>query len=431
MNIQSTAHSLLSFIRQCPSPYHTIQTSAAILRQAGFTELYWNAPWQLEKNHMYFIRTYDSALFAFTVGSRPRTHLRIAASHTDFPCLRVKPSAVMTQHGYGKLNVEIYGGMIRESWLDRPLSLAGKVVTAGSDVFHPNVHIIDMARPLMTIPRLAIHMNRKTNDGVALNPQKDMLPLMALDQSSAETDASFFLSFLAEKCRCRAADILSYELSLYPAEDGCLLGLHEEMISSPRLDNLTSVYASLSGITGSAAADGINLIALFDNEEVGSRTKQGAASWLLPQLLQAIYTNLGYTQEDYRMDQAGAFILSIDVAHAMHPNMPEKCDPTNIPVLGRGIALKTACSQSYAGDAEAVAVITALCQKHQIPYQHFVNRSDMPGGSTLGSLLSSFLPVRTMDIGIPILAMHSARELMGTADQQYLTALIQEFFKEQ
>lgn len=420
-----TLHQLLQFIQHATSPYHTVQSCIDILEAAHFSPLALGTPWHLLPNHAYYVPIYGSTLIAFTVGANPRHHLRIAAAHTDFPCLRVKPSAAITTNVYGKLNTEIYGGMIRESWLDRPLSLAGKVALRGQDPFHPEVQFIDIRRPILTIPRLAIHMNPKTNDGITLNPQKDMLPLMTLD---TQQSPSFFTDFLAEICNRSPEDILSYELTVYPVEEGCIMGLHNEFISSPRLDNLTSVYACLTGLTAPDTPEGIHVIALFDNEEVGSHTKQGAASQILPQVLTTIYESLGYTAAQCHEDESQAFILSIDVAHAMHPNVPEKCDPTNMPILGQGIAIKTACSQSYAGDAEAVAILTALCQSAHIPYQYFVNRSDMRGGSTIGSLLSAQLPIRTMDIGIPILSMHSARELMGATDQGALQRLTAAFF---
>lgn len=417
---------LLKFIAQAVSPYHTVKASIAMLKAAGFQELRSNEPWQIQPQHSYYISVYDSSLVAFTVGANPRANLRIAAAHTDFPCLRVKPAAAMAQHGYGKLNVELYGGMIRESWLDRPLSLAGKVVMHGHDPFNPSVSLMDASRPILTIPRLAIHMNSHVNDGVALNPQKDMLPLMTL--TGQDTEPDYFLTFLADACSCQKQDILSYDLTVYPWEQGCLMGLHNELISSPRLDNLTSVYACMDSLIQTKGQDGLHMAVLFDNEEVGSRTKQGALSLLFPSLLESIYEALSYTRQDFRIDLSKAFVLSADVAHAMHPNVPEKCDPTNMPILGQGVALKMAASQSYASDAEATATIIDLCRSAHIPYQHFVNRSDMRGGSTIGSLLSSHLPVRTMDIGIPILAMHSARELMGTADQASLHRLISAFF---
>lgn len=300
MPISNTPQSMLQFIQHAVSPYHTVQSSMQALETAHFSPLVWGMPWHLLPNHAYYVPIYGSTLIAFTVGADPRRHLRIATAHTDFPCLRVKPAAAMTTHTYGKLNTEIYGGMIRESWLDRPLSLAGKIALRGSDPFHPAVRLFDARRPLLTIPRLAIHMNPKTNEGVALNPQKDMLPLMTLD---GKQPASFLMDFLADACQCAPADILSYELTVYPTETGCLMGWHDEFISSPRLDNLTSVYACLTGLTAPAAPAGIQVIALFDNEEVGSHTKQGAASQILPQVLETIYESLGYTAAQCREDK--------------------------------------------------------------------------------------------------------------------------------
>ena len=427
MDILDSTSDLLEFLGKSTSPYHTVAAAAHTLSTAGFVELCADEPWELEAFGKYFVRIYDSSLIAFRVGSSPRGAIRVAASHTDFPCLRVKPAASVSQRGYGKVNVEIYGGMIRSSWVDRPLSLSGKVVLRGTDPFQPVVRLIDARRPLMTIPHLAIHMNRQMNEGVELNPQKDMLPLMTM-LGDAKEDGEFFLDFLAEECSCEKKDILSYELTAYPTEKGCRLGLKEEFISSPRLDNLTSVKACLDGIIQGTRQEGLQVAALFDNEEVGSHTKQGAGSLVLPQLLQRIYEALGFSQEDYQIDVAKGFMLSLDVAHALHPNVPEKNDITNFPVLNGGVTLKIACSQAYAGDAEAVAIVTALCQDGNIPYQYFVNRSDLKGGSTLGSILSANLPLRTMDIGVPLLAMHSARETMGVQDQEALERLVRHFF---
>jgi len=317
--------------------------------------------------------------------------------------------------------------MIRSTWLDRPLSLAGKIVLRSDDAYNPDVRYVDARRPLLTIPHLAIHMNPSVNDGEKLNPQKDMLPLFT-QFGSTPTDDSFFPEFLADEFSLPAEDILSYELTVYPAEPPYLLGRNNEFISSSRLDNQTSVYACLMGLLNGTSTDGLNLIALFDNEEVGSQTKQGADSHVLPDILRRIYHAFGLTDDDFSADLARAFMLSVDVAHAIHPNVPEKCDVTNQPVMGCGVALKIASSQRYAGDAAAVAVVKSLCRENDIPYQVFMNRSDIPGGSTLGSLLSANLPLRAMDIGIPITAMHSCRELMGAADQESLVRLIRAFF---
>lgn len=421
---------LLTFISRCTSPYHTVAAAKALLDEAGFTALSpEEAPWHLQANRAYYVPVYGSSLIAFRTGRDIRRQLRIGAAHTDFPCLRIKHNPEIREKGSLKVNAEVYGGLLRESWLDRPLSLAGAVALETSDPFRPNIRLIDMEKPLLTIPRLAIHMNRKANQGIELNPQKDLLPVMGLD--GKDVTKHFFLDFLSERCRCLPEAILSYELSIYPTEKGCRLGWHDEFVSSPRLDNLTSVLAALTGLVQAAEADGLNVVALFDNEEVGSRTKQGADSVVLPAILRRIYGAFDRTDDELSADVSKGFMLSVDVAHAIHPNVPEKCDVTNQPQMGRGIALKIAGSQSYAGDAAAVAVVKGLCRKADIPHQIFMNRSDLPGGSTLGSLLSSHLPIRTMDVGIPITAMHSCRELMGAADQDSLNRLMTAFFSRQ
>lgn len=427
MDDVKVAEDLLKFIDFSVSPFHAVKASEDILKKAGFSELLATKEWQLKPGGKYFTQVYGSTLIAFTVGENPRARLRIAAAHTDFPCLRIKPAASLAENGYGKLNVEVYGGMILNTWLDRPLSVAGKVVLAGKDAFSPKTKYIDIKRPLLTIPNLAIHMNRKVNEGVELNRQKDMLPLATMLPKELK-DTDFFADLLAKELACEKEEILSYELTVYPTENGCVFGFAEEFISSPRLDNLTAVKGCLDGLLEGKCPDGINIIALFDNEEVGSRTKQGAGSLVLPQIIERIYETLGYSRRAYFADIAGGFMLSVDVAHAMHPNMPEKNDITNKPILNGGVALKVAASQSYAGDAEAVAVIRGLCQEAELSYQYFVNRSDITGGSTLGSIASSLLPMRTMDIGIPILAMHSARETMGLKDQTTLKKLLCVFF---
>lgn len=426
---------LLDFVAECPTPFHTVQASAMRLRLAGFRELSLTDSWQIERGGKYFVTVYDSTLLAFVVGESDG-QLRMAAAHTDFPCFRLKPQAGMVKEKCGLLNVEKYGGLILRTWLDRPLSLAGKIVVRGEDAFNPEIRLVDFQRPLVTIPSLAIHMDREVNDEGKLNVQTDMLPLAAafggVESLEADADAkTFFVDWLAEELGTAVEDILSYELSLYPVEHGCTVGLHEEMVSSPRLDNLTSVKACLDGICGAAeTGTGIRLIALFDNEEVGSCTKQGAASAVLMQVLERLYTALGKSQEELLRDIAAGFLLSVDVAHAVHPNYADKADPAVRPVMGAGLTLKQACSQSYAGDAEAVAVVRGLCESQGIKWQQFVNRSDSRGGSTLGSLASALVPMRTMDIGVPILAMHSVRETMAGADQEALSKLLQVFMSD-
>lgn len=430
VNSLDTANELIDFISQSPSPAHVVDTSEMRLMKSGFEKLFMDKQWKLRAGGKYFISVYGTALLAFTIGNE-RGQLRMAAAHTDFPCFRLKPSAGITKDGYGSLNVESYGGLMLRTWLDRPLSLAGRVAIRGADPFNPEIRLVDFAQPILTIPSLAIHMDREVNDKGELNPQKDMLPVAALFGRNAETDgADFLLEWIASGLGVSSRDILSYELSTYPWEKGLVMGLSREFISSPRLDNLTSVMACLEGICSSVPERGIHLIALFDNEETGSHTKQGAGSMILETALKRMYKAMGYSDEDRWSDTASGFLLSVDVAHGLHPNHSDKCDPTNRPILGDGVVLKQAASQAYAGDTEAIAVIRGLCEAHDIPFQTFVNRSDIRGGSTLGSIASTMVPIRTMDIGVPILAMHSARELMGREDQRALTRLLQVFFEQ-
>lgn len=416
---------LLTFITEAPSPYHTARAGEALLSAAGFSPLAWGKPWLLAPGGRYYTKAFGSSLLAFTVGSNSQRGLRIAAAHTDFPGFRVKTSAGLAKDGYGLVNVEPYGGLMLSSWLDRPLSLAGQIVLRGKDAFSPEVCLFDFARPLLTIPRLAIHLDRKANEGEKLDRQTSMTPVAALLEK--EIGDEFFLEKLAREIGHKPEDILSYDLNVYLAESGALLGLDGEFVSAPRLDNLTSVHACLSALAGQTAENGVRVVALFDHEEVGSRTKQGADSSLLPHLLEAIYRGLELDADDLADDLAQGFLLSVDAAHGLHPNYEDKADPTNRPRLGQGLVVKRAASQSYAGDAASSAIISALCAEHEIPCQTFANRSDIPGGSTLGSMASARLGVRAQDVGVPLLAMHSARELMAVSDQDALTRLLSAF----
>lgn len=411
---------LQTFIHHSPSPCHVVQNAQAFLRQHSFTELAPGESWQLVPGGRYFVPAYHTTLFAFTIGDAPGP-LRMAAAHTDFPCFHLKPDPIMHCENYHTCNVEPYGGMILRTWLDRPLGLAGRVALRGTDAFHPVTVPVDFGRPMLTIPSLAIHMDRKVNTEGKLNPQTGLTPLAALGGS----DDVCWPELLAKEVQSKACDILSYELMTYPFEEGCTFGPHDELFSSPRLDNLTSVWACLQGLCQACAAEapaGVRLIALFDNEEVGSRTKQGAGSYLLRDVLQRIYRSLG-TAATLETAMADGFLLSMDVAHGLHPNHTDVSDPAVRPLLGKGVVLKQAASQAYAGDAEAIAIVRALACEKDIPVQDFVNRNDIRGGSTLGSIASAIVPVRTMDVGVPILAMHSARETMATADEASLIEL--------
>ena len=420
------------YIESSTSPYHTVEESYRRLEDQGFTPLSMDEEWNLTEGD-YVIDVYGTTLVAFHIGKDPRGSLRITSAHTDFPGFRVKPNPMITDKGYGKLNVESYGGLIQYTWFDRPLSLAGVVVTKGEGL-DVETHYVDIAKPVATIPSLAIHMNRTVNEKAVFNKQKEMLPLLLMRGvgTEYEEDKTLLNWLLAEEIGCEPKDILSYELTVYNTDSVETVGFDAEFISAPRLDNLTSCYACLQGILSAKEqqATGIRMAFLFDHEEVGSRTKQGGASLLLPNVVRRVYRALGLSEEACDADIAKGFMISSDVAHGYHPNYGEKNDITNYPTLNGGVVLKIASSQSYAGDAVAQAIVTDLCETHGIKHQIYVNRSDIPGGSTVGSISSAQLVMRTMDVGLPLLAMHSARELMGTYDQIELNRLLTVFLGE-
>lgn len=426
--MREAAQALMDQIGESTSPFMAVEYVKKELAEAGFEELALNESWSLQAGGRYFVPAYDRTLFAFTVGEKKAEHqnIRIAASHTDFPCFRVKPSPEITAFGCRKLNVEPYGGMIRSTWMDRPLSLSGKVALRSDDPFRPETVLVDFNRPVLTIPNLAIHMNRSVNDGATLDPQKDMLPFA--DLTGQPADEKFFLKALAKEIGREPEDILDYEMFLYQYEKGAFVGFEETMLSCPRLDNITSVRACVQGLLKGSRKDGLNVIALFDNEEVGSNSKQGAASALLPFLLERIYAAFGSSREQLLTDLPDGFFLSLDVAHAVHPNAPEKADIINRPVMGGGVTIKISSSQSYANDCETVAIAQSLCEKAGIPCQRFLNNSSQRGGGTLGSIASAGLPMKTMDVGVAMLAMHSARELMGMKDQWAVERLVEQLF---
>ena len=421
--VQRCAEELIDFIDAAGSPYHVVEKCNELLGPVPLFEKK-----GLHEGQIYCFPLYHTGTVFVAIGKNARkAPLRVACAHTDFPCLRIKPNPIIREHGYGKLNVEVYGGLIRNTWMDRPLSIAGAVALRGKHPFTPKLQLVDVRRPLMIAPNLAIHMNRKVNEGVELKPQKDLLPLFFQNGDGDEDDTKKLLVLLAEELGVSMEDILSYDLNTYPYERGCLLGCDNVFLSAPRLDNLSSVKACVDALHA-WNGEGIRIVALFDNEEVGSRTKQGAGSTALAILLERVCWKMGLDREEYLKKVMEGFCLSVDVAHALHPNAPEKADPTNQPVLGGGTVLKVAANQSYAGDPEAFAVIAGLCEREGIPYQVFTNHSDAAGGATLGSILSAQLPMRTMDIGVPILGMHSARETMGACDQFILTRLLTSFF---
>lgn len=420
---------LIDQLKYGVSPFHSVAAAEHTLTEAGFLPLSYDKPWNLEKGKKYVMNHHGTALFAFTVGEdfSPGGMLRMAAAHTDYPYLRIKPNADFLTEGYAQVNVEVYGGPVLNTWFDRPLGVAGRVVLRSGDVFHPKTVLYRSERPILIIPNLAIHMNREVNKGVEIKNQVDLMPIADM-LFGEQKDTAYFLNFLAEELQVDKKDILDFELNTYCVEEPAFVGVKNTLLSSPRLDNQTSVAALLLSIMEAERRDGVNLIALFDHEEIGNTSKQGAASILLHDMVKRIYGLLGCSMEETERALYSAMLLSVDVAHALHPNHKEKMDITNRPVLGKGFCVKEACSQSYATDAKAVAIVCQLCEKHKIPFQRFVNRSDVRGGGTLGAVASTLVPVKTVDIGIPLLAMHSARELMGREDFDALVQVVTHFF---
>jgi aspartyl aminopeptidase len=421
---------LFELLEKGVSPVQAVSTCEKRLFEAGFKKLGYEESWNLQAGGKYYVNHHHTTLFAFTVGKDWKLGaapgVRIAAAHTDYPCFRIKPSCDVTKSSYAQVNIEGYGGAILNTWLDRPLSVAGRIAVRGKNPFTPDVREFVSEKNLFTIPNLAIHMNRDVNKGVELNKQTDMLPVLALIPEE-EKQCDYFLSFLSEELAVKKEDILDFELTVYCNEKPEFVGLHDEFISSPRLDNLNSCAALVSALIDGKREEGVNLIALFDHEEIGSRSKQGAASILLHDMVLRILKGIG-REETAEQDLYQSMIISADVAHGLHPNYEGKMDITNKPVLGKGFCIKEASSQSYATDCEAIAIVQQICDAAGIPYQKFVNRSDMAGGGTLGAIASALLPVKTVDVGIPILAMHSARELMAAADQQSLKDMVEHFF---
>ena len=422
---------LLQFINKAVSPYHAVKESVRMLEEAGFTKLTLAEDWYVVPGGKYYVVFHDTSLVAFRYGSKFefRESFRIAGAHTDFPCLKIKPNPDMAEEGYAKVNVEIYGGVTLNTWLDRPLSVAGKVALKSDDIFKPVITYIDIKKPIFIIPNIAIHLNRDLNKGMELNKQTDMIPIAGMIKEKAE-DKNYFIKYLATYLETDVENILDYDLTVYNCEEGRIVGIEDDFIAAPRLDNMTSVLALVTGIAECQMEHGIQAIALFDHEEIGSSTKQGAGSLMLTHILEKAHMSIGNNHMNYIEAMADSMLLSVDVAHAYHPNQTGKYDPTNKAVLNSGISIKEAANQSYATDCEAIAIIQQMCNHYQIPYKKFANRSDAGSGSTLGSIASSMLPVKTVDIGVPLLAMHSAMELMGADDQKSLVDVMKAYFCE-
>lgn len=419
------AKELLDFIDRSPSCFHVIKNVGELLTAAGFARVKETEEWHLESGKGYFVTRNDSSLIAFRL---PQTEqpmgFHIAASHSDSPSFKVKekPESAVEEH-YIRLNTEKYGGMILSTWLDRPLSVAGRIAVRGENGIVTKTVNVD--KDLLVIPNVAIHMNREMNNGVAYHPQTDMLPLFA-DGSGKQT----LLKTVAEAADVEEDSVLGQDLFLYTREKGKFIGADGEFLLAPRLDDLQCVFASVKAFSACAPKQYISVCAVFDNEEVGSGTGQGADSTFLEDTLQRIGEAAGLTGSGYLRLLAGSFLISADNAHAVHPNHPEKADPTNRPYLNGGIVIKYHGSQKYMTDAVSAARLKELCGRAGVPYQTYANHSDIAGGSTLGNISSAHVSVSGADIGLPQLAMHSAVETAGAKDTQYAVCLFREFFGE-
>ena len=417
-----TTEKLLDFIEKSPTAFQAVDEMQKRLTENGFEVLSEKEYWKLIPGGKYLVTRNNSALIAFCIPEKESRVFHIMASHSDSPSFKIKENPeIKVDNSYVKLNVEKYGGMLMAPWFDRPLSVAGRVIIRRNGGLKEK--LINIKRDLVMIPNLAIHMNREANNGVSYNPQKDLQPLFAV----GNTDRTL-LEIIAEQTVVKKEDIISHDLFLYNRMPGTIWGADKEFVSSARLDDLQCAFASMEGLLRAQNHESIAVHCVMDNEEVGSGTKQGAASTFLKDTLLRINMGLGRTYEEYLMTLAGSFMVSADNAHALHPNYTDKTDPTNHPVLNKGIVIKFNANQKYCTDAVSAAIFKELCTKAGVPYQTFVNRSDIAGGSTLGNISNTQVPMNTVDIGLPQLAMHSPYETAGVKDTEYLVRAAEELF---
>lgn len=418
-----TAGQLFSFIQASPSPFHAVANMKRELDAHGYAQLLEGEEWRLEEEGKYYVIRNGSALIAFRIPKRDFSGFQIMASHSDSPSFKIKENPEMDVEGhYVKLNVEKYGGMLCAPWFDRPLSVAGRVIV--KDGSRLVTRLVNIDRDLCMIPNLAIHMNREANEGYKYNVQKDMLPLYGCGGSGG-----MFMEDIARAAGVAQEDMIGSDLFLYNRMEGSIWGAQEEFISIGRLDDLQCAFASLQAFLEADGGESIPVHCVYDNEEVGSGTKQGAGSTFLLDTLLRINEGLGRSPGQYRQALASSFMLSADNAHGVHPNYPEKACPTNRPYLNEGIVIKYSANQKYTTDGMAAAVFTQICERAGVPVQKFLNRSDILGGSTLGNISGTQVALNSVDIGLAQLAMHSPYETGGIKDTDYLIAAAKEFFR--
>ncbi|MBD9073699.1 MAG: M18 family aminopeptidase [Prevotella sp.] len=428
---------LLSFLDASPVNFLAVKNLTEELQQHGYRRIdTTEALGTVKAGDKFFVTKNDSSIYAFQIGRKPlaETGFHMICAHCDSPTFRIKPHAeIDCEGGIVKLNTEVYGGPIMSTWFDRPLTLAGRVIVKSKDVMTPTTLLLHVKRPLLQISNLAIHFNRQVNDGVKLSRQKDVLPILGIINDELEKGnllMNIILEELNKQQTVAREDILDFDLYLADATPACTFGAHNELISSGRLDDLSMCFAGLEALLASQPTDTTQVLAIFDNEETGSQTKQGAGSPFLSYMLKRIALAQGGTEEAYYQAVERAFMISADNAHAWHPNYSEKYDPTNHPMLGGGPVIKFNAAQKYASDAYSASVFAGLCKKAGVPCQRFVNHSDVAGGSTLGNILASSIPLRGVDMGNAILAMHSCRETGSTADHEFCVKVFTQFYQE-
>lgn len=432
---------MMEFIWNSPSCFHAVNNFALGLKAKGFSELPESEKWNISAGGKYFVRRNNSSIIAFTVPESGKfSRFSVTASHSDSPSFKIKENQEINAEGcYVKLNVERYGGMLCAPWFDRPLSVAGRVICRrkDSDKISFEERLVDVDRNLLMIPNLAIHMNRDANSGYEYNAQRDMLPVFSCskgfgsDEENKKAEKNHFMEVVAESAGVNAEDIISYDLFLYNRQEGIFWGEKNEFISSPKLDDLQCAWSCYEGFVSAEKneSDSVNVFAVFDNEEVGSQTRQGADSTFLKDTLKRLNVCLGNDEENYYAAVASSLMISADNAHAVHPNYAEKADPVNRPVINGGPVIKFNAAQKYATDGISASVFKALCDSVKVPYQTFTNRSDMAGGSTLGNISGSQVSVSTVDIGLPQWAMHSPYETAGSLDAEMFVKVVEAFYK--
>lgn len=440
---------LLSFLDASPVNFWAVKNLAEELTRKGYRRIDpTEALGEVKCGDRFFVTKNDSSIYAFQIGSKPlaESGFHLICAHCDSPTFRIKPNAEMDMEGgIVKLNTEVYGGPIMSTWFDRPLTLAGRVIVKSEDVMQPQTLLLHIKRPLLQISNLAIHFNRQVNDGVKLSRQKDVLPILGIINNELEK-GNLLMNVILEELNknaseeaatsgnashhpLTASDILDFDLYLADATPACTFGAHNEFISSGRLDDLSMCFAGLEALLASEPTETTQVLAIFDNEETGSQTKQGAGSPFLSYMLKRIALAQSGTEEAYYQAVERAFMVSADNAHAWHPNYSEKYDPTNHPMLGGGPVIKFNAAQKYASDAVSAAIFAGICEKAGVPCQRFVNHSDVAGGSTLGNILASSIPLRGVDMGNAILAMHSCRETGSVIDHEYCVKAFTKFYQ--